>query len=60
MSGVLAEFHLMTYADVGIDPCQAMDKDNREDFTFAKLSDIKLPVTFRMCVFRSRRNLTPT
>ena len=27
-----------------------MDKDNRDDFTFAKLSDIKHPVTFRMCV----------
>jgi hypothetical protein len=26
----------------------AMDKDNRDDFTFAKLSDLKLPVTFRM------------
>lgn len=26
-----------------------MDKDNRDDFTFAKLCDIKLPVTFRMC-----------
>jgi hypothetical protein len=25
-----------------------MDKDNRDDFTFAKLSDLKLPVTFRM------------
>ena len=27
-----------------------MDKDNRDDFTFAKLSDLKLPVTFRMSV----------
>lgn len=25
-----------------------MDKDNRDDFTFAKLSDLKVPVTFRM------------
>ncbi|PPQ99151.1 hypothetical protein CVT24_009341 [Panaeolus cyanescens] len=25
-----------------------MDKDNRDDFTFAKLSDLKLPVTFRI------------
>jgi len=25
-----------------------MDKDNRDDFTFAKLSDLKLPVTVRM------------
>ncbi|XP_006459287.1 hypothetical protein AGABI2DRAFT_218336 [Agaricus bisporus var. bisporus H97] len=25
-----------------------MDKDNRDDFTFAKLCDIKLPVTFRI------------
>ena len=29
-----------------------MDKDNRDDFTFAKLSDLKLPVTFRMFVSR--------
>ena len=27
-----------------------MDKDNRDDFTFAKLSDLKLPVTLRMLV----------
>jgi len=27
-----------------------MDKDNRDDFTFAKLSDLKLPVTLRMSV----------
>lgn len=27
-----------------------MDKDNRDDFTFAKLSDLRLPVTFRMFV----------
>jgi len=27
-----------------------MDKDNRDDFTFAKLEDLKLQVTFRMCV----------
>ncbi|EKM57844.1 uncharacterized protein PHACADRAFT_192977 [Phanerochaete carnosa HHB-10118-sp] len=25
-----------------------MDKDSRDDFTFAKLSDLKLPVTFRI------------
>ena len=25
-----------------------MDKDNRDDFTFAKLSDLNLPVTLRM------------
>jgi hypothetical protein len=25
-----------------------MDKDNKDDFTFAKLSDLKLPVTLRM------------
>ena len=25
-----------------------MDKDNRDDFTFAKLSDLDLPVTLRM------------
>lgn len=29
-------------------PRGCMDKDNRDDFTFAKLSDLKLPVTFRM------------
>ena len=28
----------------------AMDKDNRDDFTFAKLSDLKMPVTFRMYI----------
>jgi phosphatidylinositol 3-kinase len=28
-----------------------MDKDNRDDFTFARLSHLKLPVTFRMYVF---------
>lgn len=27
-----------------------MDKDSRDDFTFAKLSDLRLPVTFRMYV----------
>lgn len=33
-----------------VDSCAApaMDKDNRDDFTFAKLSDLKMPVTFRM------------
>ena len=25
-----------------------MDKDNKDDFTFAKLSDLTLPFTFRM------------
>lgn len=25
-----------------------MDKDNRDDFTFAKLSDLRVPVTLRM------------
>jgi hypothetical protein len=25
-----------------------MDKDHRDDFTYAKLSDLKIPVTFRM------------
>jgi phosphatidylinositol 3-kinase len=25
-----------------------MDKDNRDDFTFAKLTDLKVPVTLRM------------
>ncbi|KAG6871955.1 hypothetical protein C0992_010045 [Termitomyces sp. T32_za158] len=32
-----------------------MDKDNRDDFTFAKLSDLKLPVTFRMSVCVHKR-----
>ena len=27
-----------------------MDKDNRDDFTFAKLSDLNVPVTLRMSV----------
>ena len=30
-----------------------MDKDSRDDFTFAKLSDLNLPVTFRMYVLMS-------
>ena len=35
-----------------------MDKqDATRDFTFAKLSDLTLPVTFRMQVFLSRRKL---
>lgn len=29
-----------------------MDKDHKEDFTFAKLSDLNLPVTLRMYVWR--------
>ncbi|KAG6840119.1 hypothetical protein C0991_008879 [Blastosporella zonata] len=38
-----------------------MDKDNRDDFTFAKLSDLKLPVTFRISSLegiRSSRTFT--
>jgi len=38
-----------------------MDKDNKEDFTFAKLSDLKLPVTFRISQLegvRSQRSFT--
>jgi len=30
-----------------------MDKDNRDDFTFAKLSDLKLAITFRMYALTS-------
>jgi phosphatidylinositol 3-kinase len=29
-----------------------MDKDNKDDFTFAKLSDLTLPFTFRMYAMR--------
>jgi hypothetical protein len=29
---------------------QAAVMESKDDFTFAKLSDINLPVTFRMCV----------
>ncbi|KAG6809881.1 hypothetical protein H0H92_014299 [Tricholoma furcatifolium] len=32
-----------------------MDKDNRDDFTFAKLADLKLPVTFRMFILFGRK-----
>ncbi|PPQ95727.1 hypothetical protein CVT26_008370 [Gymnopilus dilepis] len=32
-----------------------MDKDNRDDFTFAKLSDLKLPVTFRISQLEGNR-----
>lgn len=32
-----------------------MDKDNRDDFTFAKLSDLKLPVTFRISQLEGTR-----
>ncbi|KAJ8590465.1 atypical/PIKK/PI3K protein kinase [Rhizopogon salebrosus TDB-379] len=32
-----------------------MDKDNRDDFTFAKLSDLKLPVTFRISQLEGSR-----
>jgi hypothetical protein len=31
-----------------------MDKDNRDDFTFAKLSDLKVPVTLRMSAISCR------
>ncbi|KAG6873034.1 hypothetical protein C0995_003790 [Termitomyces sp. Mi166 len=33
-----------------------MDKDNRDDFTFAKLSDLKLPVTFRISSLEGKRS----
>ncbi|THV02807.1 putative atypical/PIKK/PI3K protein kinase [Dendrothele bispora CBS 962.96] len=32
-----------------------MDKDNRDDFTFAKLSDLKLPVTIRISQLEGNR-----
>ncbi|KIM64269.1 hypothetical protein SCLCIDRAFT_1213365 [Scleroderma citrinum Foug A] len=32
-----------------------MDKDNRDDFTFAKLSELKLPVTFRVSQLEGTR-----
>ncbi|GBE88499.1 atypical/PIKK/PI3K protein kinase [Sparassis latifolia] len=32
-----------------------MDKDNRDDFTFAKLSDLKVPVTFRISQLEGTR-----
>ncbi|KAL4074993.1 kinase-like domain-containing protein [Scleroderma yunnanense] len=32
-----------------------MDKDNRDDFTFAKLTDLKLPVTFRISQLEGTR-----
>ena len=36
-------------ADRDCDPrADKMDKDNRDDFTFAKLTDLKVPVTLRM------------
>jgi len=39
----------LTVADRDFDPrVDDMDKDNRDDFTFAKLSDLKVPVTLRM------------
>ncbi|KAF8072169.1 atypical/PIKK/PI3K protein kinase [Lyophyllum atratum] len=33
-----------------------MDKDNRDDFTFAKLSDLNLPVTFRISQLEGNRH----
>ncbi|KAJ3480520.1 hypothetical protein NLI96_g8291 [Meripilus lineatus] len=36
-----------------------MDKDNRDDFTFAKLSDLKLPVTFRISQLEGIRTPRP-
>lgn len=41
------------YQPVDSRAAPAMDKDNRDDFTFAKLSDLKMPVTFRMYATRS-------
>ncbi|OSC99931.1 atypical/PIKK/PI3K protein kinase [Trametes coccinea BRFM310] len=36
-----------------------MDKDNRDDFTFAKLSDLKMPVTFRISQLEGTRRPHP-
>ncbi|KAH9945474.1 atypical/PIKK/PI3K protein kinase [Epithele typhae] len=36
-----------------------MDKDNRDDFTFAKLSDLKMPVTFRISQLEGVRKPHP-
>ncbi|KAM5544566.1 hypothetical protein V8D89_001464 [Ganoderma adspersum] len=36
-----------------------MDKDNRDDFTFAKLSDLKMPVTFRISQLEGIRKPHP-
>ncbi|KAH8100166.1 atypical/PIKK/PI3K protein kinase [Cristinia sonorae] len=36
-----------------------MDKDNRDDFTFAKLKDLKLPVTFRISQLEGVRQPKP-
>ncbi|THH27396.1 hypothetical protein EUX98_g6791 [Antrodiella citrinella] len=36
-----------------------MDKDNRDDFTFAKLKDLKLPVTFRISQLEGTRHPKP-
>ncbi|KAH9902568.1 atypical/PIKK/PI3K protein kinase [Cubamyces lactineus] len=36
-----------------------MDKDNRDDFTFAKLSDLKMPVTFRISQLEGNRKPYP-
>ncbi|KAG5723857.1 Phosphatidylinositol 3-kinase catalytic subunit type 3 [Termitomyces sp. T112] len=33
-----------------------MDKDNRDDFTFARLSDLKLPVTLRISSLEGKRS----
>ncbi|KAI0366306.1 atypical/PIKK/PI3K protein kinase [Pilatotrama ljubarskyi] len=36
-----------------------MDKDNRDDFTFAKLSDLKMPVTLRISQLEGTRKPHP-
>ncbi|KAI0784446.1 atypical/PIKK/PI3K protein kinase [Abortiporus biennis] len=36
-----------------------MDKDNRDDFTFAKLSDLNFPVTFRISQLEGTRKPKP-
>jgi len=45
LSVSLLDHHSFSVASTVLTP---MDKDNRDDFTFAKLSELKLPVTFRV------------
>jgi hypothetical protein len=53
-SGASASDHLSSVLiPLDLSVSSVMDKDNRDDFTFAKLSDLKLPVTFRMYALTS-------
>ena len=36
-----------------------MDKENKEDFSFGRSCDLKVPVTFRMLVIVSRKTVFP-